>query len=129
VIRIIKQWSNENNLKLNEKKSGVLEFLPRLGRQSSILVVNSLFEGIPVVERYKYLGLWVNAKLTMDMQLDYIRDKAQYQVYKLWPLLKNVSLDYRINLWTVLIRPMFEMLISMFVREPPSNQEKVYSLL
>ena len=27
----IKQWSSENNLKLNELKSGIIEFLPRLG--------------------------------------------------------------------------------------------------
>ena len=81
--------SLENNLKLNEKKSGILEFLPRLGGQSRVLNAGSCFTGIPVVEKYKYLGLWVNSKLTMDLQLGYIKDKAQYLEFKLWPLLKN----------------------------------------
>ena len=116
-------------MKLNEKKSGILEFLPRLGRQSPILNAGSCFAGIPVVEKYKYLGLWVNSKLTVDLQLEYIKDKAQYLGFKLWPLLKNVSLDYRINLWTVLIRPMFEMLTCLYGREPPSNQVKSLVIL
>ena len=129
VVETIREWSSDNNLKLNESKSGIIEFLPRLGRQSSVLKVGSLFAGIPVVEKYKYLGMWVNSKLTMDLQLEYIKEKAQYLVYKLWPLLKNVPLDYRINLWTVLVRPMFEMLTCMYVREPPSNQEKTNTVL
>jgi len=73
--------------------------------------------------------MWVNPKLIMDLQLDYIREKSQFQVYKLWPLLRNVSLDYRINLWNVLIRPTFETLIGMFEREPRSNRERVLGLL
>jgi len=128
VIEIIRAWTHQNNLMLNEKKSGIVEFLPRLDRQSAALKINSSFEGVPVVDRYKYLGMWVNFKLTLDPQLDYIREKSQYQVYKLWPLLRNVSLDYRISLWTILIRPMFEMLVGLFEREPHSNREKVFGL-
>jgi len=32
VIRLIKGWSLEDNLKLNPKKSGFIEFLPRYER-------------------------------------------------------------------------------------------------
>ena len=58
VIKIIQKWSNENNLGLNAKKSGIVEFLPRCGNQKSFLKLGSQFEGIPIVSEYKYLGLF-----------------------------------------------------------------------
>jgi len=58
----IKSWSRENNLLLNAKKSGVMEFTPRLGPQNCFLRHGSLFEDIPVVSSYKYLGLIITQK-------------------------------------------------------------------
>ena len=49
VIKKIKEWSLENNLLLNEKKSGILEITPRMGVQKCFLKQGELFERIPVV--------------------------------------------------------------------------------
>jgi len=117
VIRLIKSWSEENNLKLNTKKSGILEFTPRYGSQPHYLKINSEFEGIPIVTEYRYLGLIFDAKLTMTKQLELIDKKSNFQVTKLWPILKMLSLEERINLWTLLVRPLFEMLIFLYYSE------------
>ncbi len=100
-----------------------------MGEQRHFLKTNSIYERIPVVDTYKYLGMWVNCKLTTDPQLEHIKDKVQFQAYKLWPMLKNISLDYRINLWTVLVRPMFEMLIGLYETEGKTNKEKIHRLI
>ena len=53
-----------------------------------------------------------------------------FQVLKLWPLLKSFSLDERINLWTVLVRPLFEMLIFPYHMESSkTNQEKAHVII
>ena len=129
VIRTVSEWSEVNNLKLNAKKSGIVEFLHRAGKQKNFLQTGTKFEGIPVVSCYKYLGLWINAKLTTDAHLEQISKKVEIQTLKLWPLLKNVSLDFRINLWTVYVRPLFEMVIGLYEEEGKSNRNKIESLI
>ncbi len=49
VLKVIKKWSEENNLKLNPNKSGIVELCSR--RQRPILNFDSLDE-IPVLEQY-----------------------------------------------------------------------------
>lgn len=126
VIKAIREWSVENNLALNDSKSGIVEFFSR-GRKTKVtLDIGSEFEGIPVVVYYKYLGMWVDGKLTMDRQIEAITNKANWMVIKLWHLLRKVSLSYRINLWTVLIRPLFEQITMLYYTErSPSNKEMV----
>ena len=110
VTHIIKTWSRENNLKINAQKSGIVEFMPRFGSNTPYLQIGSCVEEFPVVKEYKYLGVWINGKLALDPQIKHIKEKVNFLSYKLWPLLKCVSLDYRINLWKVFVRPMFDML-------------------
>ena len=130
VIKTIKQWSIENNLKLNESKSGIIEFLPRAGKTTKILKLGDKFEGIPIVNSNKYLGLWLNQKLTMQPQLDHILKKTNFITIKLWPVLKKISLDYRKNLWTILVRPLFEQLTMLYYSERSiTNKNKVLLLL
>ena len=130
VIKLIKSWSKENNLELNAKKSGIVEFTPRRGNQTKYLKVNSEFEGIPVLNEYRYLGLILDGKLTMTKQLELIDKKANFQVTKLWPILKIISLEERMNLWTILVRPLFEMLIFLYYAERSlTNIDKVDKLL
>jgi len=114
VIQIIKSWSDENNLKLNAKKSGIMEFRTKFERKGSILKVGSELEGIPIVDTYKYLGTWINKDLSLDCQYDYLENKFNYMYYKLWPLLKQSDLIYRIDLWNVLVKPHFELCASLY---------------
>ena len=59
----------------------------------------------------------------------HIKEKTNFLVYKLWPLLKKVSLDYRINLWRVLVKPLFEMKAGLYFLENKSNKDKVLRCL
>ncbi len=129
-IGVIQEWSLENNLMLNPKKSGIIEFLPRHRTYASLLVPGTYFEGVPVVTEYKYLGLIVDQKLTVNKQLDYIEEKTNHQRAKLWPVLKAFSLSERINLWTILCRPLFEMLIFPYYAERcHANINKVHRVI
>ena len=127
VIQVIRNWSVTNNLLLNEKKSGIMEFLPRTRTYSCLLRNGTRFESIPVVSEYKYLGLIVDQKLTVDKQLNHIEAKTSYQSITLWPVLKAFSLHERINLWHILVKPLFEMLIFLYHEERSvTNRDKVH---
>ncbi len=130
VIREVRSWSQENNLAINEQKSGIMEYLPRHGPGKVTLNIGDTFEGIPVVACYKYLGMWVDQKLTMELQLEHIKKKAEWISIRLWPILNKVSLQYCKNLWTVLIRPLFEQLTILYSLErSKTNQNRVENLL
>ena len=126
VIKTIQAWSVENNLGLNHKKSGIVEFFKKKGRAKPTLNIGQLYDGIPVCAYYKYLGMWIDGKLTKDRQIEHITDKAKWMVMRLWHLLRKVSLSYRIRLWTIMIRPLFEQVMMLYYSERSStNKEKV----
>jgi len=129
-INCIQRWSVDNNLLLNAKKSGIIEFLPRAKTYPPLLKPGTSFEGIPVVSEYKYLGFIVDQKLTTQKQLQHIEDKTKHQCAALWAVLKAFSLTERIHLWTILTRPLFEMLIFPYYAERSKmNIEKVHKML
>ena len=71
-ISLIKEWSSARNLNLNATKSGILELMPRRGPTNRYLEIDSLFCGIPVVSNYKYLGMFINPKLTAEEHLEWL---------------------------------------------------------
>jgi len=86
--------------------------------------------GIPVVKKYKYLGLWLNSKLSLDDQLEHIRKKSKFIKAKLSPVLSTTSLDYRKNLWALFIRPLFEFTLPLHKIEVAcSRKEELRRLL
>ncbi len=79
-----------------------------------------MLDGIPVVDSYKYLGVWIDNKLSPKKHIDYLfgvkgneegltaqRGKINFLVGTLGKCLQNVSFDYRANLWITFIRPLF----------------------
>ncbi len=87
-------------------------------------------EGIPFTTSYKYLGTWITSKMSMKPQLDHIKKKTDFIVNKLYPLLNEVSLSYRINLWTILLRPLFDQLAQLYTIEKAKSNllkaERIY---
>ncbi len=83
--------------------------------------VGSLIKGVPVIGSYKYLGVWIDQKLSPRKHLNFLfgvkkassddgqgkRGKVNYLVNSLGPCFKNISFDYRVNLWITFIRPLF----------------------
>ena len=115
---------------LNAKKSGIVEFLPRSKTHPPTLKNGAILEDIPIVTDYKYLGLIVDQKLTSQKQRKHIEDKTKHQCAALWAILKAISLSERMHLWTMLTRPLFEMLIFPYYAERSKTYvEKIHNML
>src|SRR5690242_18052597 len=69
-IEITKRWSAKNNIKLNTDKSSLLEIPPKY--QDLALRVGTSISEIPVVDKYKYLGVWIDQKLSLQTYLEYL---------------------------------------------------------
>jgi hypothetical protein len=61
--------------------------------------------------------VWFNSKLTLDSQINHLLKKANFITSKLYPLLKQVTLSYCINLWRVFLQPLFEFTLPLYVNE------------
>ena len=62
----------------------------------------------------------------MNTQIEQIKKKTEWISIKLWPALKRVSIQYCKNLWTILIRPLFEQLTILYNAEKSkSNKGKI----
>ena len=107
MIQVTRKWCSQTGLILNPKKSGILEFLPNRKRRYTLQIGESL-EDIPIVSEYKYLGLVIDQKLTGRSHINKMQQKIQFLTNKLIPLLGKVSVDYRINLWKILVKPLFK---------------------
>jgi len=95
-------------------------------RYPSLPKPGTLFEDIPVVTEYKYLGLIVDQKLTLAKHLAFIEEKAMHQCATLWLLLKVYSLIERIKL----CRSLFEMMIFPYFSERnKTNINKVHAMV
>lgn len=97
VIEAIEKYSAESGLQLNKKKSGIVEFTTR---HSKRFLTQEDIRGIPILSEYKYLGLYLTFKLSLNKQVSHIRRKCAFIKVKLNPILNKVSLEYRKNLWT-----------------------------
>ena len=115
---VVKSWSKEYNIHLNPSKCGILEIPPKYGDRS--LEPGTMFEGLPVVVSYKYLGVWVDSKLSPQEHLNYLfcarksKEDGGKKIGKinsitkcLSPCFKNISHDYCTNLWITFIKPLF----------------------
>ena len=87
-------------------------------RGQPTMEIGAKFEGIPIVDEYRYLGMVIDGKLSGEKHIGKLfgwkRDdgkkcKGNIEFIKcnLGPLIRNISLDYRANLWQTLIRPLF----------------------
>jgi len=85
-------------MKLNEGKSGLVEFLRRSMKRN---LKNKQFHGFPVCNEYKYLGLRLSNKLSMNSQLSYIKNKSVNIFQKLSPSLYGTDLDTKKSMWQI----------------------------
>ena len=133
-IRVVERWCIEFNIKLNPSKSGVLEIVPKY--KSGSLKVGTSFHGIPVVEKYKYLGVWLDRKLSCQLHLEYFfgaksnkmeqkmgKGKVDFLVNRLNPCFKAITVDYAISLWMTFIKPLFLPLATLSDLVSPTEKE------
>jgi hypothetical protein len=86
--------------------------------------------GYPVVSQYKYLGTWLNERLTLDTQIAHIVKKSNFIRSRLSPSLYNASLDFRRNMWQIFILPSYEFIIPLYYYETAkTSRQKLERLL
>ena len=122
-IEIIKNWSKENGMVLNAKKSGIVVFANYLSQKIPFMKPDKQerkqgepliwipstkeFDGIPICTKYKYLGTWLDNKLSVQPQIDHIKKKSGHILTRLYPYLRNASAEGRRDMWTTMIKPLF----------------------
>ena len=118
-IKVVEQWSTDNGMELNKKKSGILVFSSRTARDIPYMInisdknfsrwgpATKEISGVPIVQKYKYLGTYLDSKLLMQTQLDFIQRKSDHLFVRLYPYLVNASADGRKDMWQTMICPSF----------------------
>ena len=74
-------------------------------------------EGVPLVSEYKYLGTYLDTKLTMKTQIDKIKKKVDFIFVKLYPYLANATAEGRRDIWISMVVPLFESLYAIYKEE------------
>ena len=74
-------------------------------------------DGVPIVEKYKYLGTFLDFKLTEENQINFIKKKADWMYIKLYPYLVHASADGRRDMWKTMIAPLFNAVIALMAEE------------
>ena len=124
-IKFLRSMCCEFGLVINNKKSGIVEFTKRLGREKFNLDIRSTVENVPVLQAYKYLGLYLDNKLTVKTQLEYIDRKVKFISYKFRPIIDTISPEYRKNLRSTFIKPHFELIAILHASEPALNNRTI----
>lgn len=102
-LNIITQWSTKWRLKINGSKSQAVVFTRRFPRQVQPLTIQN--ENIPFVTTVKYLGVFLDKRLTFKHHVTHIREKAFQRYMLLYPFFKSyTSLNVKTMLYKVLIR-------------------------
>ena len=55
-------------MKLNKGKSGIMIHGLKGRKQKK----ETFIQGIPIVDKYKYLGIWIDKNMTLNDHLEYI---------------------------------------------------------
>ena len=91
-------------MELNKKRSGILPFADRMAKDVPLMKIAKTYDkknsqkimsrewipttkeicGIPVVDKYKYLGSYFDPKLTMKSQREAIEKKSNFLFVKLY---------------------------------------------
>ena len=146
-IQIIETWCQENGMKLNKKKSGIVIFgsrkdkdLPWMMRVKKEVPESKIsgrkrvfkewipsrkeFEGIPIVSCYKYLGTYLDSNLKVETQLEFIEEKSNHLFVRLYPYLSNATAGGRKDIWRTMICPLFNALLVLLAFEKSEAQHQ-----
>ncbi|RZK11954.1 MAG: hypothetical protein EOO43_18985 [Flavobacterium sp.] len=107
VTKTLKAEVQNLGLILNAKKSGIVEFMGRR-KKRRLLNVGEEVEGIEVMRSYKYLGLYLDEKLSVHTHLAKMKERMILQAEALSKVIFNFSAGYRKNLWMMLVKPLFD---------------------
>ena len=72
-IKIIEAWTSENLLTINKKKSGIIFHV----NNSKKLKKMRKYMDYPILEQYKYLGVYIDRSMSYKAHLTYIQGKIE----------------------------------------------------
>ena len=135
-------------MELNKKKSGVVVFAPRHAKKIPLMKIATEIgekgqtverkwvltqqdiNAVPIVTKYKYLGTYLDSKLTMKTQFDHIKKKADFLFVKLYPYLSNATADARKDMWRTMVLPLFNaILILIYFERAKTETWRILRLL
>ena len=139
-IKSIEGWCHTNGMSLNKAKSGVVIFGARRAKnipKMQIVKENKIektknskiawtpteasIEGVPICPKYKYLGTWLDSKLSCGPQIAHIKKKSAHLFTKLYPYLTNASADARRDMWQTMVAPLFNAALVLLEFEQSST--------
>ena len=106
-INIINKWSNEAGIPINFRKSGILNIIKNT--KTHKIAIGDNYMNYPIVDKYKYLGVWLDEKLNPETHLKSYKPKINYLIsrFRMIPK-KSITPRYLINIWTLIIRPIYD---------------------
>ena len=63
-LKLVEKWTEKNKMKINKNKSGIMFYKKKNNRKRS--QENNEIMGYPRVEEYKYLGIWIDSKMSFQ---------------------------------------------------------------
>ena len=81
VIKYIKKWCCEYGIPLDEAKSGMLNIKNR--SNAHVFCIYSVVCGLPKVNKFKYLGIWINEYINPDTHLNMQEKQIDFLIFKL----------------------------------------------
>jgi hypothetical protein len=94
---------------LNKKKSAVMIYKDPFKDQNDN--PNRSILGIPVVRKYKYLGITLNDELNLKDHFSHMRKKVNFIKSKLFFVFRKSSIRFRRNCFEVFVCPLFHQLV------------------
>jgi len=111
-IETVRRWCERVGVPLNIRKSAILNI--RYRKSSKKMIDTTEYLGIPVKSEYKYLGVWFNEFVNPMVQITKCKGKTDYLTRRLLMIPKiSVTPKLLINLWTLIVRPIFDYAICL----------------
>lgn len=119
-FNLVQKWFSANKLLLNEKKSYSMLFCPR--PNSLPLTIKSLDEiALQKVEKFKYLGLWLDSQLSFKSHINSITKKTYGRLKSLYRSVECFSLQVRKRITTQLLLPVLDYADVIYSNTPETN--------
>jgi hypothetical protein len=90
-------------MRLNKQKSGIMIMLPSKKEREDIPPVS--IRGIPIVNKYKYLGVVLDDETSLNLHLKNLKKKIGHINLQIGYIFKKNSLGLRRNAFEVFINP------------------------
>ena len=126
-MQVTNNWCQENEIGINKKKSGII--VVRVDRRTPAYSTKE-FDGIPVVQSYKYLGVLIDDSLQFDIATKKLKAKEKemkYQVKMSWA--NEMPGKARYIIWQALIHSRFAYSMDLLMNYSPKLRKWYESLL